>query len=122
MVWKTALIAASLISAPANAQTSCQWYGSIWRCDAAPTAPPPATGAMWNNYIKGIEAQNQRTLESQRDRQQQFEAQSQTMATTALRQRVAGEIRAGRCQAAIDMALSAGDVELAAQTKSICQG
>lgn len=100
---------ALILSAPAAAQTTnCQWFGAVYSCTTTPpirSAPPPnynlppvdVYGAFQRGYQDGVQMRKAR-----------------------VRREVGKLVQAGQCDMAKSLALSEGEIELAAALSSVC--
>ena len=138
MVRKAALIALLLGASPAlGQQTNCRWVGSTWSCDTSPgrsSLDPDAFNRAYDREFQRGQAQSNEIMRIQekadqrrRDEAAASEAQAQVDIARARDDRAAGlhktvgeMLSTGNCTGAQDLALGAGDIELANQVKTYC--
>jgi hypothetical protein len=146
MVRKAALIALLLVATPAlGQQTNCRWIGGTWSCDTSPrrTALDPnlyqrsydqsyrRTTEGFNETMRILAERQRAEQEAANERRREEAAASEAQAqaelararddqAAGLRKSVGEMLSTGNCAGAQDLALGAGDIELATQVKTYC--
>ena len=146
MVRKAALIALLLMASPALGQhTNCHWSGSTWSCDTSPGRTDLDPTIIQRAYDQGNQqmtdgfnqytrilierrrAEYKAAEQHRREEAAASEAQAQVDIVRArderaasLRKTVGEMLSTGNCIGAQDLALGAGEIELANQVKTYC--
>lgn len=115
----TALALCAVASAAQAQQTTCRWYGTVWSCYSTP-APQPNPALQQGEASLGAAVG-----EMIRERRDAAQAQQQQAAIIAQRTQLANamneRIGASDCLGAINLALSAGQSDMAQTAANYCR-
>ena len=112
-------LAAGQTASPPETKTVCGWEYGRWTCR---TATETRTDPL-DAFRKGVDTVKSLTPAPHDgpDREAEFRQEAERQRAIALRERVGNLIVEKRCEEARDLALKAGDIDLASKVLSICQ-
>lgn len=109
--------------AQAQPSTNCTFIGNRMNCQQSaplPTIQPFDVGPLIEAHRAG-QAARQRQVDETREHAQVVRIEENSRAKSALRSRVTGLLREGKCTEAIDAALAGEDLALANDAKQFCR-